>query len=50
MALKKAVLHMLSQKIERKEVAKSAENVYSGERMVREYVRIYEELVEEKNG
>ena len=49
-ALKKAVLHMLSQKIERKEVAKSAENVYSGERMVREYVRIYEELVEEKNG
>lgn len=46
--LKKAVLHMLSQKIERDDIAKTAGNVYSGERMVREYMRIYEELVEEK--
>jgi len=47
-ALKKAVLHVLSQKIERDDIAKTAENVYSGERMVREYMRIYEELIEEK--
>jgi len=49
-ALKKAVLHVLSQKMGRDDIAKTAGNVYSGERMVREYLQIYEELMEEHYG
>lgn len=47
-ALKDAALRMLSQEIAGEALVKAAKDMYSGERMVREYMRVYEGMVEEK--
>lgn len=44
-ALRVALLKMLVKKINRKDLAREAREQYSGERMVREYLKLYKELM-----
>lgn len=49
-ALKRALLEMLERKYDRTKIAQEAGKLYTGERMTREYINVYRELLEETNG
>ena len=49
-ALKRALLDMLDKNPDRARMAREAGQLYSGERMAGEYMKIYKELAEEIDG